>query len=111
MKERTIKNGQALQVFVSVPELSLDYELSGKAPVQAFGNIGDREFYFRSRHNDWDFEVSNELGKLPSDVGEKQLFYRTSKYKNASYMSFEEAIEIIENCAEEYLAQSAKRGD
>jgi hypothetical protein len=98
MKKRIVKNGQEWQVFVSVPELFLNYELWGGAPVQAIGDIKEREFYFRSRHTEWDFEISNAEKQLPSDVGQEQIFYRSARYKNAGYMPFEEAIDIIENC-------------
>lgn len=83
--------------------LSLEYELDGPAPVQALGTIAGRDFYFRSRHSEWSFEIANERGDLPSDVGEPVIFQRHGMYRNASYMPDEVATEIIEKCAIDFL--------
>jgi hypothetical protein len=83
--------------------LSLMYELWGEAPVQALGTVGGREFYFRARHSAWEFEVANEQGDLPSDVGESLVYHRRGEYMNAGFMSKETAVFLIEKCAQEYL--------
>ncbi len=82
--------------------LGLDYEIWGQAPLQALGTIRDREFYFRSRHDGWSFEVSLENGDLPTDVGADPVFYREGKYENAGYMPIENGIAIIKRLATEY---------
>jgi hypothetical protein len=77
-------------------QFGLKYELWGEAPVQALGTISGREFHFLSRHSEWEFEVANEQGKLPSDVREPPVFHRRGKYKNSSYMPVEVAVALIE---------------
>jgi hypothetical protein len=88
---------------VVVPELGLEYEVEGAAPVQALGTIRGREFYFRARHSNWTFEVANDLGELPTDVGGDALFYLQSRHNDASFLSLDEACVIIEHCAKSFL--------
>lgn len=103
--DRTVTLGQhPTQRFVQVPLLQLDYELFGSAPVQALGTIAGREFYFRARHNKWDFEVSAVDGQLPTDTGADPVFFKNGEFANASYMPHDVAMALIERCAEEYLS-------
>ncbi len=81
------------------------FELYGEAPVQAFGEIGGREFYFRARHDEWSCEVSDAYGRLPSDgQAESNGFIRTGKYPGASYMPLREALKTIDRCIAAYLS-------
>ena len=84
--------------------LGLDYEIWGEAPLQALGTVGNREFYFRARHDGWSFEVALENGDLPSDVGADAVFYRDGKHEDASYMSIDTGIAIIKRLVTEYVA-------
>jgi len=86
----------------------LECEIWGSAPVQALGTVAGREFYFRSRHTEWTFEVATENGDLPTDVGVEPVFYRESKYENASYMSLEQGIAIIQRLASEYVTSTGR---
>lgn len=83
--------------------LQLEYEIWGSAPVQALGTVLGREFYFRSRHDEWSFEVALENGELPSDVGVEPVFYRTGAFENASYMPLDKGIAIIKRLATEFV--------
>lgn len=85
------------------------FEMYGEAPVQAFGEIGGREFYFRARHDEWSCEVSDSDGRLPSDGGVGfDGFIRNGKYANASYMPLRDALKIIDRCMGEYFDTSTK---
>ncbi|MBL8820347.1 MAG: hypothetical protein JNL58_30265 [Planctomyces sp.] len=84
-----------------------NFEMYGEAPVQAFGEIGGREFYFRARHGEWHCEVSDANGQFPSDGGAGcDGFIRDGKYTNASYMPLREALKIIDRCMTEYFDTS-----
>jgi hypothetical protein len=91
-------------------ELALEYELFGAAPVQATGTICGREFYFRARHDSWEFEVAKEDGRLGSDCDEEPFFLRAGEAAGASFLSHEEAHRLIEKCAEEFFAQWCRGG-
>jgi len=79
----------------------------GEAPVQAFGEIGGREFFFRARHAEWSCEVSDAAGELPSDGrAGSDGFIRNGKYSNASYMPLRAALKIIDYCMVEYFESS-----
>jgi hypothetical protein len=84
---------------------SFSFELHGWAPVQALGEVGTREFYFRARHTDWSCEVSDSSGELPSDGrATSDAFIREGKCPNASYMPLREALKVIDRCMSEYFA-------
>lgn len=78
-------------------------EVFGSEPVQAVGTVGGREFYFRSRHDEWTAEVGNAVGGLPSD-GFSGGFYRHGFDKNASYLSRSRVDYLVERSIEEYFA-------
>lgn len=82
--------------------LNLEYEINGIAPVQAVGTIANRDLYFRARHEEWTFDISNEAGQLPSD-GFEGGFFKKGRFKNAGYMPYIEAEKIISDCVKEYL--------
>jgi hypothetical protein len=88
----------------SLPELELEYDLFGSAPLQATGTLRRRDFYFRARHDAWTFEVARPDGRLGSDLDEKPVFFREGRHPNASFMTPDEAKRLIEGCAREYWA-------
>lgn len=88
---------------VTDSQLQLEYEIWGEGPLQALGAILGREFYFRSRHDEWSFEVALDNGDLPSDVGAEPVFYRTGNFENASNMPIETGITIIRRLATEFV--------
>ena len=92
------------RIAVSDPARSIEYEIWGCAPVQAFGAIAGRDIYFRARHRGWTFDITDPNGNLPSDgCAGANSFYRAGEYENASHMPFEQAMQIIDRCLQEYL--------
>ena len=72
--------------------------------VQAFGEVGDREFYLLARYDQWSCEVSDSNGQLPSDgQAGADGFIWDGKYTNASYMPLRDALKIIDGCMPEYF--------
>lgn len=89
---------------VDHPELAVSFYIYGEAPVQADGEVRDRELYFRSRHTDWSFEIADDEGRFPGDGGSPvKGFMREGKHPNASFMTIREAFEIICCSLAEYL--------
>ncbi len=81
---------------------------TSQAPVQAWGTVAGRRFYFQSRYNRWSFSVSESSSVEPRDIRlPGQGFYREEKYGtgpfDASYMPLTSAALIIERCAREYV--------
>lgn len=79
------------------------------APVQAEGYIDRLRFYFHSRHECWSFALAGHSDIEPVDINKSsrnQFFveqnYGESKSESASYMSKEQAKEIILLCADLY---------
>ena len=89
----------------SVPDLGIEYDLWGQYPVQASGEIRGREFYFRAKHYEWEFEVADASGVLPSDGGEAE-FVRCGKHPDASYMPHDQAAALIDSFLREYAGQA-----
>lgn len=98
--------------------LPLEYALTTTAaPVQAEGTVAGRPFYFRARHDEWTFSVSESAGLDPVDVGEADAvtgrgWYRSGRVGwpwefRASYLTAEEVASIIRGCAAAYLAERA----
>jgi len=92
------------RISVSDPDQCIEYEISGNAPVQGFGVVVGRDIYFRARHDGWSFDIADHKGDLPSD-GRADIdgFYREGQYDKASYMPFEVAMRIIDQCLREYI--------
>jgi hypothetical protein len=88
---------------VNSPELHLQFELSGPLPIQAFGTIRNRDFYFHAKHSNWTFEMADDFGSLPSDTGNNQVFAIQGHCKFADEMSPDEARRIVTACARLYL--------
>jgi hypothetical protein len=87
-------------------ELELEFDVCGSSPVQAFGTVAGRDLYFRARHNDWEFEIANEHGDLPTDVDDRNGFVRRGKIKGASDIPYAKAAALIEACVREYLGRT-----
>ncbi len=92
-------------------ELHIEY-LGGSGPVQAWGTIGDKPFYFRARHDRWSFAVALDPNVDPADIARpEQGFYREQPYgqpgsHDASNMPSEVAASIIRQCANEYASRA-----
>lgn len=90
-------------------DLGLNCRIWGHAPVQAEGTVGGDSFYFRSRHDEWTFSVSDSPLTDPVDIQfPDQGFFRESVYGNsfgsdASYMAYDEAEAIIRKYSREYV--------
>lgn len=87
-------------------ELKLEFAVYGESPVQAFGTVAGRDLYFHARHDGWEFEIANERGELPTDVGDRDGFVRRGKVSNASYLPYSKAAALIEACVREYLGRT-----
>jgi hypothetical protein len=81
------------------PSIGLQGELSGPSPIQALGKILGRDFYFHAKHSQWVFEVADDLGNLPSDTGNEEVFTLKSRRKFAGELAPAEAIRVIHECA------------
>lgn len=93
---------------VEAPEYDADFEVYGDCPVQAFGKVLGREFYFRARHDGWSFDVADHDGNLPSDgYRDSDGFYREGEYPNAGWMPLREAVKIIGHCLRDYVGDPA----
>ena len=79
-----------------------DLEVFGSAPVQAVGAVEGRDFYFRSRHDEWSVEVANASGGMPSD-GYPGGFYRSGFAKDASYLPRSRVLHLINRATDEYV--------
>jgi hypothetical protein len=90
----------------TISDLGVEYELWGEYPVQALGEIRGRDFYFHAKHYEWEFEIADAAGRLPSDGG-KPEFVRRGKHPNASYMPHDEAASLIDSFLREYAATIA----
>jgi hypothetical protein len=91
------------RLLVTAPDFDATFDVSGSAPVQAFGTVLGRELYFRARHQSWSFDVADRDGNLPSDgYRDSDGFYREGEYPDASYMPLQEAVRMIERCLQEY---------
>lgn len=96
------------------PDLHLKGRLDGFCPVQGEGTILDFPFYFRARHDEWSFAISEQAEIDPVDIqlpeqGEKYGFLREGELAGkpweslASHLELAEAEKIIEECCKEYL--------
>jgi len=87
----------------SLKNRGVNYRVDGTSPVQGFGSIAGREFHFHANHSNWLFEVANDLGEFPSDVGGNPVFEIQSRHNNAGFLTKQEAIKIIEECCRLFL--------
>ncbi len=97
---------------IDLPQLDLRGQFyTSSSPVQAWGTIRGHAFYFRARHEHWDFAISEssdtDLSDIFSNIPGDRLFIREGRYAYqkfaASYMPLDAAAEIIERCATEYV--------
>lgn len=49
-------------------DLKLIGKICGSAPVQAEGTVNGFLFYFRARHNEWTFAISENPEICPVDI-------------------------------------------
>jgi len=91
--------------------LDLSGTVYGTSPVQAEGTVNGHSFYFRARHDEWTFSISENSEIDPVDIqtieaGKKHGFFKEGEYgqngaESASYMDFKVAEKIIlDNCTE-----------
>ena len=71
---------------IRLPDLGVEYELYGEQPVQADGFIQGRGFHFHAKHSNWSFEVANDLGEFPSDIGGNAVFVVEGRHNGAGSM-------------------------
>tara|TARA_R110002050_G_scaffold299374_2_gene464759 strand:+ start:22 stop:357 length:336 start_codon:yes stop_codon:yes gene_type:complete len=93
-------------------ELDVIGTVYGVSPVQAEGTVHGLSFYFRARHDEWTFSVSENPEIDPVDIqtieaGESYGFFKECSYggigaESASYMDFQTAENIIIDCCAEY---------
>jgi len=73
--------------------------IGGYCPVQAEGTVDGVPFYFRARHQRWQFAIGYDpVGVL---LGWAEGFYRQAPLVHAGWISVEEAKIIIEACVHE----------
>ena len=94
------------------PELNLTGRIYGRSPVQGEGTIRGNAFYFRARHDEWTFSVSENAEINPVDIqtieaGKQHGFYRENGYRpnrmgSVGYMDFEIAEKSMIDCVKEY---------
>jgi len=100
-----------VRAMAEEPRIEMDY-FGGSAPVQAWGTINGRPFYFRARHAHWSFAVSLDPTVDPADIAyPDQGFYREEIYDvngpaSASYMPHDEAETIIRRCVAQFIEDS-----
>lgn len=98
------KLGDPSELRLEVCDLDLECDIQGYCPVQAYGTIRGRDFYFRAHHDFWSFELEDLNGVLPDDGGNREEgFYCEGAYWNASWMRHADAADIIQRCAVEVL--------
>jgi hypothetical protein len=98
---------------ISNPSLRLTGHITGPAPVQCEGTVQGLQFYFRARWHEWSFAISEDPNFDPVNiqvpyVAEKHVFLVEGCVGkelgfDASYLDFNEAQRIIEECCEVYL--------
>jgi len=91
---------------------TLDY-LGGYAPVQAFGEIMGKQFYFRARFDHWCLTIAEHDAVNASCGFEPALFERTEAYGEpgefeASYMDAGDALQFIQQSLVSYQASCNK---
>ena len=89
-----------------MPDLVLEYDdlNAGHGPLaQASGRVNGRGFSFRARHPTWEFEMANDAGDLPSDVGGNPILHVEGWYPDTpGDMTEAQARRIIDRCAAMY---------
>jgi hypothetical protein len=98
---------------IEIADLNLSGNIYGAAPIQAEGTVNGFKFYFRARHDEWTFSISEHAEIDPVDIqfpetGKKYGYFAEDKYgtefdSKASYMEYDIAKEIIQRCSADYL--------
>lgn len=86
--------------------------IGGYCPVQAEGTINGIPFYFRSRHKHWAIGIGDDpagiiLGWTEGWCRKEEYLGASPDIPSAGYMPLEEARQIIQRCAEEFVAEKA----
>jgi hypothetical protein len=100
-------------------ELKLKGEIQGYCPVQGSGTVDNFPFYFRARHDQWSFAISEHPEIDPVDIqlietGEQYGFFKEAKYgieggDLAGWMELSEAEKLIIECCVEYTKNRDSR--
>lgn len=81
--------------------------IAGYCPVQSEGWVAGRPYYFRARGEKWTFGVGDDPVMAPE-------FKRSGDWGDgpfaAGWMEHDEARQIIERCANEYMIEHPERG-
>jgi hypothetical protein len=82
----------------------------GSGPVQAEGTVNDFKFYFRAKYDEWTFSISEYSYFDPVDIqlpefGVRYGYFTEARFKGASYMEVQVALDLIETCVADYLNQ------
>lgn len=93
----------------NTPPLQFEFT-SAAAPVQAVGTVAGRRFYFRARHEEWEFVVAGRESTDSNAQAERE-WYRSGVVPEgrsaASYLPLETASALIRECAATYLYERA----
>jgi hypothetical protein len=85
----------------AVPDLVIDW-IGGNCPVQGEGTICGKEFYFRARGEGWSFGVGGDVVLDPE--WSREGTWGDGPF-DAGWMSEDDARQIIERCAAEFIAE------
>jgi hypothetical protein len=81
--------------------------LGGNCPVQGYGSVEGKEWYFRARTDAWTFEVSDAAfvappeyhgADLAPDFFDKVFFRTGDDYDNSGWMPLRDAHALIKEC-------------
>jgi len=97
-------------IRVSDPMHDFTFQISGDCPVQGWGTVAEREFYFRARGDKWSCEVADAEGHLPSDGSNSSNgYYREGNWPDTSWIPLRKALLLIDKCMSEYFDQRKAR--
>ena len=82
--------------------------LGGMCPVQATGNIGNQKWYFRARHQGWQFGVGDTDSKAVEATCHENGFCLHGEWGDstygAGYMPTADVLELITKCVRQWAA-------
>jgi hypothetical protein len=87
-----------------VIDLYVDY-VGGYCPVQAWGTIKGKQFYFRAKGSHWQIGIGGDTLRHPEWTHREK--YPGGEF-DAGFMSEEEALKFINFAAETYIASLQK---
>lgn len=85
------------------PSLKLEGRVWGYAPIQAEGRVAGRGFYFRERHDHWDFSIWAREPESPAFPKKSDSGLRKGGSCAPSFSHFD-AAKLIRQFAQEFLA-------